>query len=130
MSALSNSTSIAAYIACEASNAEPQRALAMLKVLVERLARKGLTLEGVIEDALNPHRRFDQMPRQKLSGKNRRLWTVYMLSRRDELPAKDVQHLKVTYQQKTYLRKDQMRWIHDILFRMEPAACGTWGAPE
>jgi len=130
MNALANSTSIAAYIAHEASTAEPFRALAMLKALVERLERRGLTLEGVIDDALNPHRRFSQMPRQKLSAKTRRAWTIYMLSRRDELPAKDVQHLKVTYNQESHLRKNQIRWIHDILFRMEPAACGTWGAPE
>lgn len=127
---MSTYTSIAAFIAHEANTAEPDRALAMLRALVDRLTAKGLTLEGVVNDALSPHRSFDKMPTKKLSAKSRREWTQYLLSRRDELPAKDVQHLRVTYNSEGYLKTWQIRWIHDILFRIEPAACGTWGAPE
>lgn len=129
MSAQPTRLSFAHYIAREGSNADPERVVNMLRALTERLAANGLTLEQVVNDALNPHRRLAQMPSQPLSKKTWRAWTVYLLARRDELSEKDATHLRVCFLQRKWLATWQMRWIYDIVARIEPAGCGTWGAP-
>jgi hypothetical protein len=113
-----------------ANTAGPERKLALYQALEERLASKGLTLAGVVDDALNPHRRLGRMPAEKLAKGTWRAWAAYLLSRREELPAKDERHLRTCQQQKAYLSRWQMNWIFDIVARIEPAACGTWGAPN
>jgi hypothetical protein len=114
----------------EASTATPERALEMLTAIEARRASRGLTLAGIVDDALNPQRRLARMPTDVLSKKTWRSCVVYLLTRRDELPAKDERHLRVCFTQTSWLKTWQMRWIYDIVSRMEPAGCGTWGAPE
>ena len=118
-------TSIVAYMAHEAATAAPERAHELLKAIEARL-----TLAEVVDEAMYPHRRLARMPAQPLSKKTWRAWVTYLLSRRDELPEKDARHLRVCFAQTGWLKTWQMRWIYDIVARVEPAGCGTWGAPE
>lgn len=77
-----------------------------------------------------PVRRIGQMPDKPLSQATWRAWASYALSRRPELADKDARHLEVCIRQTGWLKKWQMRWIFDIVFRVEPSGCGTWGAPD
>ena len=74
-------------------------------------------------------RRMAQMPTMPLANNTWRAWASYILTRRDELPEKDERHLRVCIAQRSYLTKAQIRWIFDIVSRMEPSGCDTWGAP-
>ena len=75
-------------------------------------------------------RRIVQMPPIPLSKASWRAWSSYLLSRRAELPDKDTRHLLVCMKQTGWLKTWQMRWIYDIVWRIEPSGCGTWGAPD
>lgn len=70
-----------------------------------------------------------RMPKTVLGKGSCRGWAAYLLATNAARNDRERGFLKSMVRIRNP-SLDQQRWLWDVLYRVEPSACGDWGAPE